>query len=180
MRRRIAGAIIGMLLVTAPALAIDVTRARVNKGKVEVKIKNAEVKWEGQPVGTTNNNGKLTFDTTDLPSHCVGEIDDSVNTVEAVIKDCGPESGFTQRFGSTDTDTSSSNDVTQGCLPGTDGGYVGQVFLTAATFCPRNSLHAEYRNSMKSTAFVQRVTFITLPLLSSTYGRSMKVRKFGC
>lgn len=138
------------LATAAPTVghALEITRAEVKNGSVFVKgreaLSEAPLTWEGAPVGTAKANGRFDFETTTLPTDCVGAVSDGNETADAVIKFCGPVdtvgADFAARFGSSDT---TSPPATSECFEG--GGYVGQVFLFAGSFAPAGTLFADGR-----------------------------------
>jgi hypothetical protein len=85
---------VGSFAAASPTLALTVTRAKVAKGAVQVRGKDAApdatITWDGEIVGQANSRGRFSFETTTLPQDCVGEVGDGTATVDAVVQLCGP------------------------------------------------------------------------------------------
>lgn len=83
-----------------PALAITISVAKVDKGAVQVKGRQATplalLTWEGQPVAQATKNGTFRFATAVLPQDCVGDLSDGTSTVPVVLEGCGPASQIVQ------------------------------------------------------------------------------------
>jgi hypothetical protein len=86
--------VIGSFAAVSPTLALTITRAKIAKGAVQVRgkdaVPDATITCDGQIVGQANSRGRFSFETTTLPPDCVGEVSDGVETVEAVVQLCGP------------------------------------------------------------------------------------------
>lgn len=82
-----------VLLAAGPVHGLTPTSAKVTKGVVQVKGKDAAplalITWEGVPVGQASRSGSFRFETSTLPSDCVGDVSDGAQTAPAVIQFCG-------------------------------------------------------------------------------------------
>ena len=82
-------------VAAAPASAITIAGARVAKGAVQVKGRDAApfalITWEGRPLVQAKRNGRFRFETAILPADCVGELADGVEVVRVVVESCGPQ-----------------------------------------------------------------------------------------
>ena len=83
-----------ILLLMHDARAITISVAKIDKGAVQVKGKQAQplalLTWEGQPVAQASKSGTFRFETTTLPNDCVGTLSDGNHATPVVIQYCGP------------------------------------------------------------------------------------------
>ena len=95
--KHIFGSLVGvyvlfLFFLVPRAEAIDITKAEIKGGAVEVKGnhagKSTNITWEGTVVTQSNNGGAFKFATTDLPLDCVGELSDGVTTIQVVVDGC--------------------------------------------------------------------------------------------
>ncbi len=74
------------------AAALTVTDAKVDKGAVLVKGKDAApssaLTWDGKVVATATKSGAFRFTTADVPTDCVGDVGDGTSVAPAVIAGC--------------------------------------------------------------------------------------------
>jgi hypothetical protein len=87
--------VFAFLVLSSPALAITITTTRIENGAILVRgndaVPNANIIWEGQVVTQVRGNGRFSFQTGILPQDCVGTLSDGVETVNVVIRSCGPQ-----------------------------------------------------------------------------------------
>ena len=88
----LAGGIVLLALLIAPAYAIVITGATFSNGTVTVSgshaVKSVHITWEASVVTTSNPGGAFTFTTADVPSDCVGTLSDGVSTIAVAISGC--------------------------------------------------------------------------------------------
>jgi len=86
--------VVAVEVVGGDVWALDVTRVRITSGTITVRgreaLAGATITWEGQPLTQATSDGRFFFETTLLPSDCIGEVSDGVERVDAVIQSCGP------------------------------------------------------------------------------------------
>ncbi len=80
----------------APAAALTVTGAKIDKGAVQVKgtsaAPNATITWEGQSVARAGGGGRFHFETAILPPDCVSAtLSDGATTIPVVIQFCAAQ-----------------------------------------------------------------------------------------
>lgn len=83
-----------LVSLSGTADAITIRTAKVEKGAVQVKGAGAvpfgTITWEGRPVTEASKRGKFAFETSLLPSDCVGDVSDGTAARGVVIEACGP------------------------------------------------------------------------------------------
>jgi hypothetical protein len=80
-----------LIFVVSPAHALKAIVATIALGEVQVSgigKKNADISWEGNVVTQSNKRGVFRFSTTNLPQDCVGDLSDSMTTIQVVIHGC--------------------------------------------------------------------------------------------
>lgn len=85
-----------LLFLLAPhAAALEVTRAQISNGMIEIRGREAEpgavIFWEEEAVTQANKGGKFDFSTLLLPSDCVADLSDGVEMIDVIIANCGPQ-----------------------------------------------------------------------------------------
>lgn len=83
-----------VLIAGTSSHALTVSTATIKAGAVYVSgsqaAANAQIFWEGEPVGVANRKGAFSFSTLILPPTCIGELSDGVNMIDVVVQYCGP------------------------------------------------------------------------------------------
>ncbi len=74
---RLIAVALAVCVSASSAAALTVTDAKVDKGAVQVKGKDAApsapITWEGKPVATASKSGAFRFTTSEVPADCVGD-----------------------------------------------------------------------------------------------------------
>ena len=91
----VVAAIAGLVLTATFADALTVNRADIKRGTLDIKgkdaIPGAIISVDGVGTIPAEANGRFRIAVDTLPSDCVATVSDGVNTVDAVVRNCGPQ-----------------------------------------------------------------------------------------
>lgn len=118
--------VLGFLVPQAHAL--QVALATIASGQIHVigsqAEKKANITWDGKVVTQANNGGAFQFNTTDLPSTCVGTLSDGVSTIQVVLQFCGPVKVMSKVLATGQTGCWDSSGASEPCAgTGQDGEF---------------------------------------------------------
>lgn len=81
-----------VVATAAPVSALTITNAKIDKGAVQVKgkdaVPSAPITWDGKVVGAASKAGAFRFATTEVPTDCVGDVGDGTSVAAAVVAGC--------------------------------------------------------------------------------------------
>ena len=90
----------GLILSALPAHALTISTAKIAKGAVQVKGRDAGplalLTWDGQPMAQANKAGGFRFATVILPQDCIGDLSEGGQAGRGVIEGCGPAAQIVQ------------------------------------------------------------------------------------